>query len=111
MKLLELLSHYAKRLNDEREIAMSRGLDAPIEIPKARYLRTTGSLHLYSLELPDAKRLIQDVSVTILPSNNSEPTEGINSRTTWSRSADSGARVVRNHRSIVHAYPRYIGFS
>ena len=77
MKLLELLSHYAKQLNEEREIAMSRGLDAPIDIPKARYLRTTGSLHLYSLELPDTKHLIQDVPVTILPSNNSEPTEGI----------------------------------
>lgn len=77
MKLIELLSHYARRLNAERELAMAKGLDAPIEVSKARFIRTSGSLYLYTLEIPENVSLIQDVPVTILPSNNAEPTEGM----------------------------------
>jgi len=76
MKLLELLPHYAQQLKEERETAMGHGLDAPFEIPRARHIRTAGSLHLYALELPEGKSLVPDVPVTILPSSDLDPTEG-----------------------------------
>ena len=77
MKLQNLLTHYANQLQEERDQAMTDGLDAPIEIPKARHLHTVGSLHIYGLELPEGRSLVQDVPFTILPSNDCEPTEGV----------------------------------
>ena len=56
---------------------MTQGLDAPIDVTQARHLRTVGSLHVYALTLSDGHRLTQDIPLTILPSNNCEPTEGI----------------------------------
>jgi len=76
MKLLDLLTHYGNQLNEERETAMVHGLDAPFEIPRARHIRTVGSLHLYALELPEGKSLVPDVPITILPSSDLDPTEG-----------------------------------
>ena len=76
MKLLDLLTHYGKQLNEERETAMVHGLDAPFEIPQARHIRTVGSLHLYAVELPEGKSLVPDVPVTILPASDLDPTEG-----------------------------------
>ena len=76
MKLPELLTHCAQQLQHEREAAMDQGLDAPIDIPQARHIRTAGSLHHYALVLPEGQRLLLDVPVTILPSDGLEPTEG-----------------------------------
>ena len=76
MKLLDLLTHYGKQLNEERETAMGQGLDAPFDIPQARYIRTVGSLHLYAVELPEGKSLLPDAPVTILPASDLDPTEG-----------------------------------
>ncbi len=56
---------------------MTQGLDAPIEIPQARRLHTIGSLHLYAVQMPEGRHLIPDVPITILPSNDCEPTEGV----------------------------------
>jgi len=77
MKLQDLLTHYANQLQEERDLAMTFGLDAPIEILKARHLQTVGSLHLYAIECADEQNLLQDIPFTILPSNDCEPTEGI----------------------------------
>ncbi len=77
MNLHDLLTHYLHQLQEERDQAMTQGLDAPIDILKARYLQTVGSLHLYAVELPEGQVLMQDVPVTILPSNDCEPTEGV----------------------------------
>ncbi len=38
MKLYDLLTLATSQLNSEREVAMSRGLDAPLEIAQARHL-------------------------------------------------------------------------
>ena len=77
MNLLELLTHYADQLQDDRERAMTQGLDAPLEVPQARRLHTIGNLHLYAVHMPEGRHLIPDVPVTILPSNDCEPTEGV----------------------------------
>ena len=76
MNLLDLLAHYSNQLNEERESAMGQGVDAPFEIPRARHIRTVGSLHLYAAELPEGKSLVPDAPVTILPASDLDPTEG-----------------------------------
>ena len=76
MKLYDLLNLATIQLNSEREVAMSRGLDAPLEIAQARHLRTVGSLHLYSCDVPPGSTFLPDIPVTLLPGNDMEPTEG-----------------------------------
>lgn len=76
MKLLDLLTHFANQLNEERETVMIQGLDAPIDILRARHIRTVGSLHLYAVELPEGKNLVRDVPVSLLPSGGMDSTEG-----------------------------------
>ena len=77
MKLQDLLTHYANQFQEERDLAMTRELDSPVDITKATHLQTIGGLHLYSLELSEPQNLILDIPVTILPSNDCEPTEGV----------------------------------
>jgi hypothetical protein len=76
MKLYDLLTLATGRLTDEREGAMSRGLDAPLDVPQARHLRTVGSLHLYSCDVLPGSKVLPDIPVTLLPGNDMEPTEG-----------------------------------
>ena len=77
MNLHDLLAHYANQLREDRDLAMTRGIDAPLEVLKARRIHTIGSLHLYALQVPEGQQLIPDVPLTILPSNDCEPTEGV----------------------------------
>ena len=76
MKLDDLLTHTAASLSGEREAAMSRGLDAPLDIPAATHLRTVGALHLYRCQCPPDRLVFPDVPMTLLPGNDMEPTEG-----------------------------------
>jgi len=76
MKLDELLTQSATQLIDEREVAMTQGLDAPLDIPHAHHIGKTGSLHLYSCEVLPGTKIIADVPITLLPGNDMEATEG-----------------------------------
>jgi len=76
MKLDELLTQSATQLLDEREVAMSQGLDAPLDIPHAHHIGKTGSLHLYRCEVSPGSKVIADVPITLLPGNDMEATEG-----------------------------------
>ncbi len=76
MKLDELLTQSATQLIAEREIAMSQGLDAPLDIPHAHHIGKAGSLHLYSCEVSPGSKIIVDVPITLLPGNDMEATEG-----------------------------------
>ncbi|HBP88140.1 MAG TPA: hypothetical protein DD706_10645 [Nitrospiraceae bacterium] len=76
MKLYDLLTLAATHLATEREVAMSRGLDAPLEIAQARHIRTVGSLHLYSCVALPGRTFLPDIPMTLLPGNDMEPTEG-----------------------------------
>jgi hypothetical protein len=76
MKLDELLTQSATQLIAEREIAMSQGLDAPLDIPHAHHIGKAGSLHLYSCEVLPGSKIIADVPITLLPGNDMEATEG-----------------------------------
>ena len=77
MKLYDLLTRAATQLIEEREIAMSRSLDAPLDIPLAQHLRPVGSFHLYRCQVLSGSQLLSDVPFTLLPGNDMEPTEGI----------------------------------
>ncbi len=76
MKLDELLAQSSAQLLDERDIAMSQGLDAPVDVPRAFHLGKIGALHLYSCEVMSGIKIIPDVPVTLLPGNDLEATEG-----------------------------------
>ncbi len=76
MKLDELLAQSSAQLLDEREMAMSQGLDAPLDIPHAAHLGKVGSLHVYRCEVPPGCKIITDVPITLLPGNDMEATEG-----------------------------------
>ena len=76
MKLDELLTQSSTRLLEEREFAMSQGLDAPLDIPHAVHLGKVGSLHLYRCEGLSRSQVLPDVPVTLLPGNDMEATEG-----------------------------------
>ena len=76
MKLDELLTQSATQLIAEREIAISQGVDAPLDIPHAHHIGKAGSLHLYSCEVLPGSKIIADVPITFLPGNDMEATEG-----------------------------------
>ncbi len=76
MKLDDLLIQTAAHVLEERETAMSRGLDAPLDIPTATHRRTVGALHLYQCPLPQERPILPDAPMTLLPGNDLEPTEG-----------------------------------
>ncbi len=76
MKLDELLIQSATQLQNEREVAMTLGLDAPLDIPHAHHLGQIGSLHLYRCEVLPEIKIIPDVPLTLLPGNEVEATEG-----------------------------------
>ncbi len=76
MKLDELLQHSSTQLLNEREAAMSQGLDAPLEIPQARHIGKAGALHIYSCQVLPGSKMVADVPMTLLPGNEMEATEG-----------------------------------
>ena len=76
MKLDELLTQSSAKLLDEREVAMSQGYDAPVDIPQASHLGKAGSLHLYSCKVLPEIKIVTDVPMTLLPGNDMEATEG-----------------------------------
>ncbi|MEW6542894.1 MAG: AAA domain-containing protein [Nitrospirota bacterium] len=76
MKLLDLLHRFSQALNDERDAAAGRGLDAPVTATGGRRVATAGTLHLYAFDVPPSCLLAEDVPVTILPPDDIEPTEG-----------------------------------
>lgn len=80
MKLLELVQHLSNGLMDTRESSLVRGIAIPIATSAGRLISTVGTLHLYEFKLPQEfppDRLpFEDMPVTILPPDGTEPTEG-----------------------------------
>jgi hypothetical protein len=77
VKLTDLLQHFSRILDKERETASARRLDSPILTMGGRRISTVGTLHLYAFDIPGDAHLGEDLPVTIIPSNNLEPTEGV----------------------------------
>jgi len=80
MKLLELLQQLADNVMAIHHSSPIQGLGAPISPSAGRLLSTAGTLHLYEFTLPSelSKDRIpfEDMPVTILPPEGTEPTEG-----------------------------------
>lgn len=76
MKLPDLLLQCSERLRREKEIALTRGLDSPIDTATAKRVGTAGTLQLYSLTLPMQRTLLTDIPITVLPQGGLDPTEG-----------------------------------
>ena len=76
MKMLDLLQHYSQQLASEKEEAIAKGLDDPIESPQAKKMGKAGSLNLYTLALPSRMTFLEDIPLTIVPPGDLEPTEG-----------------------------------
>ncbi len=76
MKLTDLLERFSRTLKDEREQAVGRGLDAPVTVTDGRRLATSGTLHLYAFRPVDDATFLEDLPISILLPEESEPVEG-----------------------------------
>jgi hypothetical protein len=102
MKLLELLQQLADHVRAVRQSPLVQELGAPISMSAGRLVSTVGTLYLYELTLPSglSKEHIpfEDMPVTILPQDGTEPTEGfvVSSRegTVMVQTFDSLGKIV-----------------
>lgn len=80
MKLLETVQHLADRLTDARHDALTQILGTPCVLSAVRLISTIGTIHLYEMILPESVPSdhlpFEDMSVSLLPSEGTEPTEG-----------------------------------
>ena len=82
MKLLDLLQQLADTVMAVRHSPSAQGLGTPMSSSAGRLLSTVGTLHLYEFSVPvglsTAKDQLpfEDMPVTILPPDGTEPTEG-----------------------------------
>lgn len=80
MKLLDLLQQLADTMMAVHRSPLIQGLGTPISPSTGRLLSTVGTLHLYEFTVPSELSQDQipfeDMPVTILPSEGTEPTEG-----------------------------------
>jgi hypothetical protein len=80
MKLLELLQQLLDHVTIVRHSPLIQGLGFPISAVTGRLVSTVGALYLYELALPSGLSTdhipFEDMPVTILPPDGTEPTEG-----------------------------------
>ncbi|MBH0209793.1 MAG: hypothetical protein HP495_15000 [Nitrospira sp.] len=77
MAAKDLIESWIARLGEDRLRVNDKGHDAPITAAEGRYVQTIGGLHLYEFLLPPGAALRVDLPVSIIPSDEGEPTEGI----------------------------------
>ncbi len=77
MTVRELIDVWRGRLESERRRADEAGHDVPVLAAEARLIHTVGGLHLYEFVLPPDVALRVDLPVSIVPSDEMEPTEGV----------------------------------
>ena len=77
MAAKDLIESWIARLDEDRLRVSDRGQDVPVTAAEGRHVRTIGGLHLYEFGLPVGVALRVDLPVSIIPSDEGEPTEGI----------------------------------
>ena len=77
MTARDLIETWALRLEAEQKRVGTSTLDQPIAQVAGRLLHTIGTLHLYELTLPHGSSIAHDTPLSIIPSDDMEPTEGI----------------------------------
>ncbi len=73
----DLIELWSTRLESEHQSLSESGRDEAILVSEVRLIKTVGELHLYECVLPLGVTLTADLPVSILPSNEVEPTEGV----------------------------------
>lgn len=77
MTARELLQLCGARLEHERRRLTAAGDESPIVATEARLVQTVGGLHLYEFSLPPDATLAVDLPVSVVPTDDIEPTEGV----------------------------------
>ena len=77
MTARDLLETWALRLEAEQAQVSDTALDQPITQVAGRLVHTIGTLHLYEMTLPEGSSIEHDTPLSIIPSDNMEPTEGV----------------------------------
>ena len=77
MTARDLLETWACLLEAEQTRASCTAVDQPIAQVAGRLVHTIGTLHLYELTLPQGSSIEHDTPISIIPSDDMEPTEGI----------------------------------
>jgi hypothetical protein len=77
MTARDLLEAWALRLEAEQTRVSGTALDQPITQVAGRLVHTIGTLHLYELTLPQGSSIKHDTPLSIIPTDDMEPTEGI----------------------------------
>jgi hypothetical protein len=76
MTARDLLETWALLLEEQSQVN-GLALDQPITRVAGRLIRTTGTLHLYELTLPEGSSIEHDTPLSIIPQDDIEPTKGI----------------------------------
>lgn len=77
MTARDLIESWMLRLESERQRISNTGHDVPVAASQGRLIQIIGGLHLYEFNLPEGVSLSVDLPVSIVPSDEMEPTEGI----------------------------------
>ena len=77
MTARDLLETWALWLETEQKRVSGTTFDQPITQVAGRLVHTIGTLHLYELTLPQGSSIEHDTPLSIIPSDDMEPTEGI----------------------------------
>ncbi len=85
MTARELIELWATRLETEQAHLTETGHDAPFVASQGRLVHTTGGLHLYEFVVPSDVTLCVDLPVSVVPTDETETTEGIVLRQTGER--------------------------
>ena len=65
------------RLQAERQHVIDTGRETPVVASQGRFVRTVGDLHVYEFILPEGESFAVDLPISIVPSDETEPTEGV----------------------------------
>jgi len=76
MTAKDLIESWIARLEAERLRISDAGRDIPIVASQGRLVQTIGGLHLYEFILPPGISLSVDLPLSLVPSDETEPTEG-----------------------------------
>ena len=72
-----LIESCVARLQAEQQRASELEQEAPLAAIKGRRIHTVGNLHLYEFIVPAGASLLVDLPLSIVPSDETEPTEGV----------------------------------
>lgn len=77
MTARELIEIWIDRQVAEQEHVLQAGLDQPITPVNGRLIQKIGTLYLYEFGLPQGRTIKIDTPISIIPSDDIEPTEGL----------------------------------